>query len=167
MTRETLPADFGERTVLTTFLDYARGTVRAKCAGVSEDDARRSLLPTSPLMTLSGLVSHLHWVEYSWFQVRFLGEEDHGPWTDEDPDREMRIGVEQPIGVLLDAYDEQCARYRELVAAHDLDDVARATIRGGHQVTLRWILLHLLQEISRHNGHIDILREQLDGVTGV
>ena len=80
MTRTELPETWDERTILITFLDYARATVHAKCAGVSETDARRAP-PATPLMTISGLVSHLRWVEYSWFQLTLLGEHDHGPWT--------------------------------------------------------------------------------------
>jgi hypothetical protein len=70
-------------------------------------------------MTLSGLVSHLRWVEYYWFQVMLLGEEDHGPWTEENPDREMRVAVAVPIAQLLDEYEARCARYRDLVAPLD------------------------------------------------
>jgi uncharacterized damage-inducible protein DinB len=164
--RTDVPPTWDERTMLATFLDYARATVRAKCAGVTEPDARRAPLSTSPLMTLSGLVSHLRWVEYFWFEVRLLGEEDAGPWTDEDPDREMRIAVEVPIAQLLDEYDAQSARYRDLVAATDLDAVAKRPLSTGEHVTLRWILLHLIEETARHNGHIDILRELADGTTG-
>jgi uncharacterized damage-inducible protein DinB len=91
---DDIPARWDERTILTTFLDYARDTVHAKCAGIAEEDARRAPLPGSPLTTIAGLVSHLRWVEYSWFEVSLLGGEDRGPWTDEDPDREMRIAVE-------------------------------------------------------------------------
>ena len=93
MPRTDIPAGWDERTVLTTFLDYVRTTVHAKWEHLTEDDARRAPLPSSPLMTLAGLVNHLRWVEYYWFQVMLLGEEDHGPWTEEDPDREMRIAV--------------------------------------------------------------------------
>jgi uncharacterized damage-inducible protein DinB len=166
LTRTDIPPAWDERTMLTTLLDYTRATVRAKCEGVSERDARRAPLPGSPLMTLSGLVSHLRWVEYSWFQVRLLGERDEGPWTDEDPDREMRIGVEVPIAQLLAEYEAQAARYRELVATLDLDTRSKGTISTGETVTLRWVLLHLIEETARHNGHIDILRELADGVTG-
>ncbi|MBA0053700.1 DinB family protein [Streptomyces sp. AJS327] len=164
-TEDTPPA-WDERTQLTTFLDYARDTVRAKCEGVSAEHARTALLPGSPLMTLSGVVSHLRWVEYHWFQVTFLGEDDQGPWTEEDPDREMRIAVDVPLPRLLDEYAEQSARYRELVAEHSLDERARRTVRDGLHVDLRWILLHLTEETARHNGHLDILRELLDGTTG-
>jgi uncharacterized damage-inducible protein DinB len=166
MKRTDVPSTWDERTMLNTFLDYTRATVRAKCAGVSEVDARRALLPTSPLMTLSGLVNHLRWVEYSWFEVMFLGEDDKGPWTDEDPDREMRIAVDTPIAQLLDEYDAQSARYRDLAAAYDLDTRSKRSISTGEPVTLRWILFHLIEETARHNGHIDILRELADGTTG-
>ncbi|CAM5613602.1 hypothetical protein GCM10010329_18350 [Streptomyces spiroverticillatus] len=160
------PPAWDDRTQLTTFLDYARGTARAKCEGVFEENARKALLPGSPLMTMSGLINHLRWVEYYWFQVIFLGEEDLAPMTDEDPDREMRIAVDFPIAQLLDEYEEQSARYRELVAGSDLDTKAQRTIRDGVPVDLRWILHHLVEETARHNGHLDILRELLDGATG-
>ncbi|MGY1578302.1 DinB family protein [Streptomyces sp. MN13] len=167
MTRTDTPPAWDERTQLTTFLDYARDTARAKCEGVSAENARRAPLPGSPLMTLSGLISHLRWVEYWWFQVVFLGEEDEGPWTEEDPDREMRIAVDIPLPDLLREYADQSARYRDLVAANELDTQAKRTIRDGRHVDLRWILLHLTEETARHNGHLDIIRELVDGTTGV
>jgi uncharacterized damage-inducible protein DinB len=167
MTRTDTPPAWDERTQLATFLDYARDTARAKCEGVSAENARRAPLPGSPLMTLSGLVNHLRWVEYYWFQVVFLGEEDNGPWTDEDPDREMRIAVDMPLADVLREYAEQAARYRELVAANGLNAQAKTPIRDGRHVDLRWILLHLIEEAARHNGHLDIVRELVDGTTGV
>ncbi|MBT2488836.1 DinB family protein [Streptomyces sp. ISL-96] len=166
MTRTDMPPAPDERASLATFLDYVRDTARAKCDDVSHEDARRAPLPGSPLMTLCGLISHLHWVEYYWFQVVFLGEEDEGPWTDEDPDREMRIALDVPLADLLSAYDAQCARYRKLVADHDLDTEAQRARDNGKRVNLRWIMLHLIEETARHNGHLDILRELADGRTG-
>ncbi|MFJ5278938.1 DinB family protein [Streptomyces parvulus] len=160
------PSAWDERTQLTTFLDYTRETARAKCDGVSAENARKALLPGSPLMTMSGVINHLRWVEYYWFQVIFLGEEDRAPMTDQDPDREMRIAVDFPLTQLLDEYAEQSARYRRLVAGNDLDKRAVGTVRNGLHVDLRWILLHLTEETARHNGHLDILREMLDGTTG-
>jgi len=165
MTRTDLPAAWDERTMVVTFLDYARATVQAKCADISEADARRAPLVGSPLMTVSGLVSHLRWVEYWWFHVMLLGEDDHGPWTEEDPDREMRIAVQVPIAELLHEYEAHCGRHRELVASLDLDTRSQRPVRGA-PVTLRWILFHLIEETARHNGHLDILREMADGVTG-
>ncbi|NJA57927.1 DinB family protein [Streptomyces sp. NEAU-H3] len=167
MTRiDDMPSAWDERTQLTTFLDYARDTARAKCEGVSPEHARTAPLPGSPLMTMSGVINHLRWVEYYWFQVVLLGEEDEGPWTDEDPDREMRIAVDSPLPRLLAAYADQSARYRELVARTPLDKQAQRPTRDGRHIDLRWILLHLTEETARHNGHLDILRELLGGTKG-
>ncbi|MET7609524.1 DinB family protein [Streptomyces seoulensis] len=168
MTRLTdTPPAWDERTQLATFLDYARDTARAKCEGVSAEDARRAPLPGSPLMTLCGLISHLRWVEHYWLEVMFLGEDPTGPLTeatDEDPDPEMRTAVDVPLPRLLADYESQSARYRRLVSEHDLDTTAERPIR---HVDLRWVLLHLIEETSRHNGHLDVVRELLDGRTGV
>ncbi|GAA1516120.1 DinB family protein [Sphaerisporangium rubeum] len=166
MVRSDIPEAWDERAVLERLLDYTRATVRAKCEGLSEEGARSAPLGTSPLMSISGLVSHLRWVEYSWIQVRLFGEDDHGPWTDDDPDREMRIGVEIPLARLLAEYEEQAERYRGLLREVSLDTWARKPTREGHIVNLRWIYHHLIEETARHNGHIDILREMADGVTG-
>jgi hypothetical protein len=78
----------------------------------------------------------------------------------------MRIAVDFPLTQLLDEYAEQSAHYRELVAENGLDKQAQRAIRDGLHVDLRWILLHLTEETARHNGHLDILREMLDGTTG-
>ncbi len=169
---DDLPARWDERTILTTFLDYTRDTVHAKCAGLSDADARRAPLPGSPLMTISGLVSHLRWVEDSWIEHRLLGGTIDAPWTDDDPDREFRIAVEVPLAQLLAEYRAACARHRELVACLDLDTASKGDSREGAEpvtepVTLRWILFHLTEETARHNGHIDILRELADGVRGI
>jgi Protein of unknown function (DUF664) len=122
---DDIPSSWDERTVLTTFLDYARDTVHAKCAGPSDADARRAPLPGSPLMTISGLVSHLRWVEAGWIERKLLGGTINAPWTDDDPDREFRIAVEMPLAQLLADYRAACARHRDLVAALDLDTPSR------------------------------------------
>lgn len=154
-----------ERTALTQRLDWQRQTVRLKAEGLSEADAHRAFLP-SPLMTVAGLVSHLRWVENSWFEVCLLGEPDLGPWTDGGhPDVEMMVD-DVPLERLLDEYDAQCARSREITAGLDLDTVEKAAPPGTNSASLRWILLHMIEETARHNGHLDILRELADGVTG-
>ncbi|AMM08599.1 MULTISPECIES: DinB family protein [Streptomyces] len=167
--RTDTPAAWDERTQLTTFLDYARATAVAKCEGVSAEGAVKALLPGSPLMTLCGLISHLRWVEYYWLEEVFLDGEEAGPLvhaTEEDPDPEMRTAVEVPLPQLLAEYEEQSARFRELVAEHSLDVKAKRPIRDGRHVDLRWILLHLVEETSRHNGHLDVVRELVDGRVG-
>lgn len=117
-------------------------------------------------MTVAGLINHLSWVEYHWFEVTFLGGEDEGR-TDEDPDREMRIAVDMPLADVLSLYAERTARYRELVASHDLATPAARPRRDGSYPDLRWIVLHLIEETARHNGHLDLIREIVDGTTGV
>ncbi len=161
------PDSLDERAILIRFLDYARDTVHAKCAGLSEADARRAPLPGSPLTTISGLVSHLRWVECWWIDATLLGGVIDAPWTDEDPDREFRIAVEVPLAQLLAEYRAACDRHRELVAALDLDTPSRGELGWRTEpVTLRWVLFHLVEETARHNGHIDILRELADGTRG-
>ena len=160
--RSDVPVKWDDRTQLTTLLDYARGTVHAKCAGISEQDARRAPLPTSPLMTISGLVSHLRWVEHGWFEVDFLGEPYRGLWTKDDPERAWRIAVDIPIARLLADYESACARSREIALSFDLDAPSKAQLGDGRPFTLRYAMLHLIEETSRHNGHLDILRELAD-----
>jgi uncharacterized damage-inducible protein DinB len=166
MTQSDLPATFDERAMLTTLLDYTRAIVHAKCADLAAADARAAPLATSPLMTLSGIVNHLRWVENWWFEVIFQELPDTSPWTEDDVDREMRIAVDYPIEELLAEYEQQCQRNRELVARLELDTPSKSTNRDGRTVTLGWIMLHLIEETARHNGHLDILRELADGVVG-
>lgn len=164
---DDIPVSWDERTVLTTMLDYARDTVHVKCAGLTDEQARRAPLPGSPLTTISGLVSHLRWVEYYWIRVVLLGEQDHAPITTDDPDAEMRLALDIPLARLLTEYRASCEQLRQLVAPMDLGTASRGTLGWrAEPVTLRWVLLHLIEETARHNGHIDILREMADGVTG-
>ena len=164
---DDIPVGWDERTVLATMLDYVRDTVHVKCAGLTDEQARRAPLPGSPLTTISGLVSHLRLVEYYWIRVVLLGEQDQMPVTDDDPDAEMRLALSIPLARLLAEYRASCEQLRQLVAPLDLDTASRGTMSWRTEpVTLRWVLLHLIEETARHNGHIDILREMADGVTG-
>ena len=166
MTRTDIPTSWDEKTTLTTFLDYARTTVHAKCEGLSDEDARKAPLPGSPLTNIASLVNHLRWVEHWWFEVMYLGEEDRGPWTDEDPDGEMTIALTLPLADMLADYEATCERHRKLVADRDLDSRCARPNRTGEHLTLRWVVGHMVEETARHNGHIDLLREMADGVTG-
>jgi uncharacterized damage-inducible protein DinB len=160
------PGVADERTQLLGWLGLQRSLLRWKCEGLSEDDAHRAVLPPSPLMTMAGLVSHLRWTEHCWFEVLFLGTPaDGNPQFQEGPeDADWRVdGVS--LARLLDEYDRQCARSDEIVAAHSLDDPGTHPEFGaGH--TLRWMLLHMLEETARHLGHADTMRELLDGRRG-
>jgi hypothetical protein len=140
-----------------------------KCEGLSEADAHRKLLPTSPLMTMAGLVAHLRWNEYSWFQLNLLGVPDTGqtPWTEDgDPDAEMSVD-DVPLASLLDDYDAECARSNSAIASLSLDDTEKGPYAvKGEAASLRYVLCHMIEETARHVGHLDIIRELLDGATG-
>ena len=165
MRQKTDPQPHDERVALIDRLRFQRQTVRMKAEGLSEADAHRAFLP-SPLMTVAGLVSHLCWNEHSWFEVSLLGLPNRGPWTEGGhPDVEMMVD-NMPLARLLDEYDEQCARSNEILAGLPLDTVERSVPDGERACSLRWILLHMIEETARHNGHLDILREFADGVTG-
>ncbi len=154
-----------ERTSLVGWLDVQRSFVRMKCEGLSPEDAHRKLLPTSPLTTVAALVAHLRWVEYSWFQMNLAGVPDTGqtPWTEDGHvDAEMFVEDRQ-LADLLDEYDAECARSNETVAAVSLDDVEKAEVRDAGPASTRYILCHMIEETARHVGHLDILRELLDG----
>lgn len=164
--RTDRPESWDERAVITTFLDYARATVRVKCEGLSDANARLRSLPGSPDMTVAGIVGHLRWVERAWFEGMLLGDDEEDRRIDAEPEAGMRPADDVPIAELLDRYDAQALRYRELVAGLDLDAESKGLMGNGKPVTLRWILFHLIEETARHNGHLDILRELADGVTG-
>ncbi|MFC4561404.1 DinB family protein [Nocardiopsis mangrovi] len=160
------PLSADERTMLTSWLDWQRATVREKCAGLADEHAAAAPLASSPLTSIGGIVSHLRWIEHFWFEVRLLGLPDQGPYTPDDRDAEWRLGARTPLGVLLGAYEEQCARSREITARSELGGAARNSGSDGRPVTLRWVLVHMIEETARHNGHLDILRELADGTVG-
>lgn len=165
--RTDIPTAWDERSILLTLLDYVRATVHEKCEGLSDADAARRPLPTSPKMSVSAMVNHLRWVEEHWFATVFLGEPSRHPATDEDPDAEMTMAASIPLSTLLEEYAVACARFRDLAATLDLDHPSvRKDAETGEPVTLRYVILHIIEETARHNGHIDIIRELVDGTTG-
>lgn len=155
-----------ERTQLVGWLDIQRAIVHYKCEGLSDADAHRSVLPTSPLMTMAGVVSHLRWVENTWFEVLFLGGAADTPAFVDDPeDADMMVeGI--PLARLLGEYEQQCAVSNEIIAAHSLDVVGKHPDYGSAAATLRWMLIHMVEETARHAGHMDAIRELLDGQKG-
>ncbi|OKK08212.1 mini-circle protein [Streptomyces sp. CB03234] len=162
--RPPLVAD--ERTQLVGWLDTQRAIVQWKCEGLSEDDAYRAVLPHSPNMTVAGLLSHLRWVENAWFEVLFLGRPADNPQLDEsEEDLDMKVrGV--PLAQLLEEYERQCVTSNEIIAAHGLDQVGRHPDHHSARATLRWMLIHMVEETARHAGHLDAMRELLDGRKG-
>ncbi|MFJ6629892.1 DinB family protein [Streptomyces sp. NPDC091376] len=155
-----------ERTQLVGWLDMQRAIVHYKCEELSEADAHRQVLPTSPLMTVAGLVSHLRWTEQCWFEVLFLGRPADGPQFSEDPEDADMMVDDVPLAQLLEEYERQCAVSNEIISAHSLDDVGRHSDFKSAAASLRWMLIHMVEETARHAGHLDTIRELLDGETG-
>jgi hypothetical protein len=160
---EDLVRTAGEREVLEGFLDYLRKVLSGKLRGLSEDDARRRLVPS--LTTLIGIVKHAAGVERNWFQhwlaqrpreqISGNARGDAASW---DP------GPGETIADVIDEFGAACAESRQIAAGFSLDDTVPHDYLG--QVSLRWIYVHLIREYARHAGHADILREQIDGATG-
>jgi uncharacterized damage-inducible protein DinB len=162
--RERPPFVADERTQLVGWLDLQRALVRWKLEGLAEADEYRAVLPKSPLMTPAGLVSHMRWTEHCWFNVIFLGEpEATNPQFRKEPQNADMLVDGVPLARLLDEFEAQCVQSNEIVAAHSLDDVGKDP---EYQPTLRWMLIHMVEETARHVGHLDTMRELLDGEKG-
>lgn len=153
-----------ERPMLESWLDFHRATLELKCRGL--DDAQVRLASAEPSeLTLLGLVQHLAEVERNWFQRMFAGL-DVPPVFEEETGYALAPG--RGLDEALAVWRREVARGRELCAGRPLEDTGRITDGpvAGLEVSLRWILIHLIEEYARHNGHADILRERIDGVTG-
>ena len=166
MERTDHPDAWDERTTLLTMLQYTRDTAIEKATGLTDAQAAAAPIATSPLMSVGGVINHMRWVEHSWIENRFVGGPDLGPWTDESPDQEFIDGSTLPLQTVIDGYREQSATTDAIIAGLQLDDRSQTAFRSGDHPTLRWVILHLVEENARHNGHIDILREIADGTTG-
>jgi uncharacterized damage-inducible protein DinB len=168
MTRDDRPgADEGwdERSLLLRMLSYTQETAMKKVQGLREDLARATPLPTSPLMAPANILNHLRWVERSWIEDDILGRDSERPWTKEHPDADFEEGSALPLEEVIRLYQEEAARTRAFFADADLD--ARTAVQPRDvPLTVRWVLLHLIEETARHNGHLDILREMADGEVG-
>lgn len=166
---KTTPAA-GELESLESFLDFQRATMVLKARGISDEQAAsRPVAPST--LSLSGLIKHMALVEESWFQSVFAGGELFEPWAsapfDEDDDWEFNSAAEDRIADLIELYEAACVKSRQIVAGADsLDQLASKETRHG-RVSLRWILLHMIEETARHAGHADLIRERIDGSTGI
>ncbi len=152
-----------ERATLDAFLDYHRATLALKCEGLSDEQWRTCSAAPSNL-SLLGLVRHMAEVERHWFR-RVLNGEDAEPlyYSREHPDGDFELLDQADPAEALATWQAECAHSRTLAAAADLD--ATGTHRE-REHSLRWILVHMIEEYARHNGHADLIRERIDGVVG-
>lgn len=161
-----------EREMLDEWLDFHRATILAKIDGLDDPALRRPGVGSGT--SLLGIVKHLALAEHHWFEWAFAGQcPDSGegdrcscglPWPNGPGG--WTIAPDETTEQIVEMYAAMCARSRELTAGASLDDQAQGP-PSKRQHTLRWIVTHMIEETARHNGHADILREQIDGSVGV
>jgi uncharacterized damage-inducible protein DinB len=166
------PVAADEVATILGFLEFHRATLEWKCSGLDAAGLRATVGPST--MTLGALLKHLALVEESWFSRWLHGRDMQAPWNtvdwDADPDWEWHSAADDSPDHLRAMWRDAVARSRSLVAEAmadgGLDRLARRTSPDGEAPSLRWILLHMIEEYARHNGHADLLRESVDGLTG-
>jgi hypothetical protein len=173
MERTERPLRADEATSLRGFLDYHRDTFRMKCSGLSQAQLAQPLPPSD--MTLGGMMKHLAIVDQSWFEDDFLGRGFMPPFDtvdwDEDPDWEWHTAKDDTPEQLFALFDEAVRRSDAVVdealspGGVGLDGLSVQEDERG-RFSLRWIILHMIEEYARHNGHADLIRESIDGQTG-
>jgi uncharacterized damage-inducible protein DinB len=156
-----------EKQALDEWVDYHRATLLMKCDGLSAEQLKmRSVEPST--LTLLGLVRHMSEVERGWFRRHAAREDvDYVYSTPEEPDADFLNVETADAAADVAHFVAECQLSREATATLSLDDVVPS--RGPHQGrtrNIRWIYLHMIEEYARHNGHADLLRERLDGMTG-
>ena len=166
------PLAADETGTLVGFLEYQRATLAWKCEGLDTKGLTAKVAASS--MTLGGLLKHLAYVEDHWFSRWLHGRDPQPPWDTvdwrADPDWDWRSAADDTPEQLLALWRDAVGRSRILVtealADGGLGQLARRTWPDGRAPSLRWILCHMIEEYARHNGHADLLRESVDGLTG-
>ncbi len=157
-----VPYTGAEKESLKVSLDRHRDAVLWKLEGLGDDDLRRPLVPSGT--SLLGLVKHLAAVEYGWFCDTFGRETEPLPFDDDDPEADLRIEPEETTEEILAFYGRARAAADQVIAELEVEDTGTAW--SGAAVTMRWVLIHMIEETARHAGHVDILRELIDGMAG-
>ena len=159
---ERPPKTADERDTLVAVLNENRATLLWKLEGLTRKQAMES--PVGSGTSLLGLVKHLAWVEQWWFVDFIGGGSPDYPWTDDDPDADFRIEDDETIESISQLYMDSVAAANEVIAAAPNLEVTGEAKNGPR--SLRWVLVHMVEETARHAGHADIIREQIDGTTG-
>lgn len=166
------PVAGGEAETLLGFLDFHRATLEWKCTGLDADGLRASVAVST--MTLGGMLKHLAYVESHWFSRILHGLDLGDPWDavdwTADPDWDWHSAASDTPDELFGLWRDTVARSRtlteEALATGGLDRLGKRTLRDGRTPSLRWIVVHMIEEYARHNGHADLIREAIDGATG-
>ncbi len=163
-----IPLEADERTMLMAFLTFYRNEFIERARGLDAEQLQVAL--TESGLTLGRLLTHMAFVEQIWFAIRLDGEEPQPPFADldfdADGDAEMTLShgmtFDDAIGVLWSAIEDAD---RRIAASDSLDRRTERTNRDGEHWSLRWILVHMIEEYARHCGHADLIRESIDGNT--
>ncbi|MCO1594391.1 DinB family protein [Micromonospora sp. RHAY321] len=168
MTTERIgpPVTGGERETLRAFLDFHRATLALKCDGLSDADLRRQSMPPSTL-SLLGLVRHMAEVERAWFRRVIDGQDVPLVWSETGDYQQAYDASSATRAEAFDAWQREVEHARRIERAAPSLDVTGHNARSGEDVSLRLVMLHLIHEYARHNGHADFLREGIDGAVGV
>ncbi len=157
-----VPFTGGEKESLQVALDRHRDAILWKLEGLDDADLRRAMVPSGT--SLLGLVKHLAAVEYGWFCETFGRPIEPMPFDEDDPDADLRVRPEETTADVLAFYGRARAAADQAIGEMGLEETGTAWF--GDPVTMRWVLIHMVEETARHAGHVDILRELLDGMTG-
>ncbi len=159
------PLAAGERQMLNAWLDWHRATLAYKCDGLSDEQLRQQSMPPSTL-SLLGLVRHLAEVERTWFR-RVLASEDVPLVYSATGDYQQSYDTaDANVDEAFDNWQTEVEEARRAEAVAPSLDATGYQPKWQASVSLRWILLHMIEEYARHNGHADLVREGIDGVTG-
>ncbi|GAA4563132.1 DinB family protein [Micromonospora coerulea] len=156
----------GERETLRAFLDFHRATLALKCAGLTDDELRRQSSPPSTL-SLLGLVRHMAEVERAWFRRVINGEDVPLVWSETGDYQEAYDARAADRSAAFEAWQREVEHARRIEREAESLDVTGHQVRWGEDVSLRLVMLHMMHEYARHNGHADFLREAIDGTVGV
>lgn len=161
-----IPFAADERTMLLAFLDFYRAALKDRAWGLDREQLQRKLAPST--LTLARIVGHMAWVEDFWFRVRFDGEGPSSLWAvidwDTEGDGEMTLAQSWSVEELMSHFDAATAdSNRRTGAASSLDQLSTTSTETGEHWSLRWILVHMIEEYARHCGHADLIRESIDG----
>ncbi|SBT40113.1 DinB family protein [Micromonospora auratinigra] len=160
------PLRGGERETLRAFLDFHRATLALKCEGLTDDELRR---PASPPSTLSllGLVRHMAEVERAWFRRIIDGQDVPLVWSDSFDFQQAYDTTDADVAEAFEAWRREVEHARRIEREAESLDVTAWNERWEEDVSLRLVMLHMIHEYARHNGHADFLREAVDGTVGV
>jgi hypothetical protein len=146
-----------ERKTLVDTLAANRAEILELLDGLTDEEARRSLVPS--LTTLLGIVKHAAFAEQVWFHVTLAERTRAEVGVPDNIDDSFRLALDDTINSISDSFRRVCAESDRLAFDHDLDDTAPHHKRG--PVSVRWMYVHMIEELARHAGHGDILREQI------